>query len=93
MRKLICTVTEVTDAREKKKLADALFGAMPYRIQLYGAWIQPNGEAIWQSENFKVVSVGREYITLDDTTRKGGLKAKPDPDAPDWSRPEVRFYV
>ena len=93
MKKLICTVTTVTAAREKKRLADSLFGDTPYSILLHGAWVQPNGDDVWHSENFKVVAIGREYITLDDTTSYGALKAKPDPDAPEWRMPEVRFYV
>lgn len=89
---LITTVATVAEAKEKYKYAVLLFGERAISMRLTGAWVAANGDAIWHNEHMKVVALGNIYAVLDDHTDYGAIKAKPDPDAPDWRRPAIEIH-
>jgi hypothetical protein len=92
-RKLIATVSTVAEARGKQKAANDLMGEGNYTISLSGDWNELDGNPIFRSDSWRVVSLCQTYVVVSDSNTYAEIKVKPSSTKSKWGKPEIKFYV
>ena len=95
LKKLVATASSVAEAREKWQAANTLLGTNNFEVRLSGMWCDPKGNNVWNITvtHMKVAKITTSYVILADSTSYGIVKVKPDSEASEWQKPEVRFYA